>query len=125
MRKVIAALDAVSESPGIVSMDGCLAPEHPFPAGLDDCMSTLYWMRHNADELGIDPDRIAVAGSSAGGGRGRFLWTPESNRFGWTAAGTCRVWPRRGSASATSTCSTTNQSTAQGDSKQQGSTANW
>lgn len=45
-----------------------LAPECPFPAGLDDCMDTLRWMVKNADELGIDPDRVAVSGTSAGGG---------------------------------------------------------
>ena len=45
-----------------------LAPENPFPAGLDDCMSTLQWMVRHADELGIDLDRIAVCGASAGGG---------------------------------------------------------
>ncbi|OBA90630.1 alpha/beta hydrolase [Mycobacteriaceae bacterium 1482268.1] len=45
-----------------------LAPENPFPAGLDDCLATLRWMVKHADELGIDPDCIAVAGASAGGG---------------------------------------------------------
>lgn len=45
-----------------------LAPENPFPAGLDDAMATLQWMVKSAHELGIDPGRIAVCGTSAGGG---------------------------------------------------------
>ena len=52
----------------VVSPAYRLAPEHPFPAALDDCMATLLWMRANADEIGINPDRIAVGGASAGGG---------------------------------------------------------
>jgi len=52
----------------VVFPDYRLAWQKPYPAALEDCYAALQWMYDNADEMGIDRNRIVVAGESAGGG---------------------------------------------------------
>ncbi|MET8571602.1 alpha/beta hydrolase [Streptomyces sp. NPDC004783] len=62
-----AARLAAASGAVVISVGYRLAPEHPFPAAFDDSYAVLVWAAGNAAELGVDPERIAVGGHSAGG----------------------------------------------------------
>jgi acetyl esterase len=51
----------------VLNVDYRLAPEHPYPAPLDDAVTMISWAQKHSDEVGGDPTRVAVGGESAGG----------------------------------------------------------
>jgi acetyl esterase/lipase len=77
----------------IVSAEYRLAPEHPFPAGVEDCYAALAWTAEHAAELGIDAQRLAVGGGSAGGGLAAACSLMARDRGGPALAGQMLIYP--------------------------------
>ena len=63
-----AVMTAANLGAVLVSVDYRLAPEHPYPAGLHDCYAALTFLHAESSALGVDPERVALLGTSAGGG---------------------------------------------------------
>jgi acetyl esterase/lipase len=117
IERLLARFDIV-----VATVDYRLAPDHPYPAPLDDCHAALSWVVDQAEDLGVDTTRVIIGGQSAGGGlaaalvqrtvdqgpikpifqvlvypmldamtvarkddsgTGDFIWTSDSNRYGW------------------------------------------
>jgi acetyl esterase/lipase len=77
----------------VVSAKYGLAPERPFPHGLDDGYAAWRWMLGPADDLGLDPTRIVVGGASAGGGLAACLAQRIHDEGGPQPAGQLLVYP--------------------------------
>jgi acetyl esterase/lipase len=77
----------------IVSAEYRLAPEHPFPADVEDCYAALAWTAEHAAELGIDAQRLVVGGASAGGGLAAACSLMARDRGGPALAGQMLIYP--------------------------------
>ncbi|MGQ4512988.1 alpha/beta hydrolase fold domain-containing protein [Streptomyces sp. DW26H14] len=76
-----------------VSVGYRLAPEHPDPTPVEDCYAGLVWTAEHAGELGIAPDRLVIAGSSAGGGLAAGTALLARDRHGPALAGQLLMYP--------------------------------
>ncbi|MEP6503510.1 MAG: alpha/beta hydrolase [Betaproteobacteria bacterium] len=90
-----AACRALANASGckVVAVDYRLAPEHKFPAAATDCHAALQWLAAHAGELGVDPDRIAISGDSAGGNLAAAVTLMARERGGPALAFQLLVYP--------------------------------
>src|SRR6187431_1511826 len=77
----------------VLSLDYRLAPEHPFPAAVEDTVAALGWLSHEARALGLDPARIAVAGDSAGGGLAAVALHETKGKLAAPVRGQALIYP--------------------------------
>lgn len=80
----------------VVSVDYRLTPEHPFPAAFDDVYGVLCYVAENAGEFGIDTDRIALCGDSAGGNLSAAACLASRDRGGPKIAAQSLIYPGTG-----------------------------
>lgn len=84
---------AIENNAVVVSVEYRLAPEHPFPAGIEDCYSGLKWVSEHAAELGIDAEKIIIAGPSAGAGLSAGTALLARDRGGPKLLAQCLIYP--------------------------------
>jgi acetyl esterase len=77
----------------VVAVDYRLAPEHRFPAAVTDSYAATEWVASNAEQLGVDPQRITVGGDSAGGNLGTVVSIMSRERRGPRIALQALVYP--------------------------------
>jgi acetyl esterase len=77
----------------VVSIDYRLAPEHKFPAAVDDAITALKWVASNAKDLGVDASRILVGGDSAGGNLAAVVALAARDGDGPKLAGQVLIYP--------------------------------
>ncbi|MBX8687528.1 alpha/beta hydrolase fold domain-containing protein [Mycobacterium sp. 20091114027_K0903767] len=77
----------------VVSVDYRLAPEHPYPAAVDDALAATEWVAAHAGELGGDPARLVVAGDSAGGNLAAVVAMTARDRGGPPIAFQVLIYP--------------------------------
>ena len=77
----------------VISVDYRLAPEHKFPAAVDDAIAATKWIADNAKQLGIDASRLMVGGDSAGGNLAAVVAISARDGNGPAIAGQVLIYP--------------------------------
>lgn len=77
----------------VVAVDYRLAPEHPFPVPVEDCLASLAWIKGNAARLDGDADAIVLCGDSAGGNLAAVVTQQARHRFPGTIKGQVLIYP--------------------------------